>query len=201
MSSWTYINGVIDVDMVGRTQPEKRYILDTVLEHLPKVTGSNGNMNIYVIQKLGRNSGCSHDEFGRYSNLGNGNDSWYRAHPSFESQSEYILVVNGRLRDRTFKQTFKELSKWLCRLAKRVDINDVLVKLEEYDRSYLFTNKNECYSKMVENPSWMNKDGEPAWWEYLMWERMDNSEYPRLLAYKYFADKENDKKVEAWIRS
>lgn len=31
MSSWTYITGVITVSPMGRTQPEKRYILDTIL--------------------------------------------------------------------------------------------------------------------------------------------------------------------------
>lgn len=48
MSSWTYINGTITVRPMGRTQPEKRYILETVLNHLPRVTGSEGDMNIYI---------------------------------------------------------------------------------------------------------------------------------------------------------
>ena len=51
MSYWTYITGVIEVCPMGRTQPEKRYILDTVLEHLPKVTGSERNMSIHIVQK------------------------------------------------------------------------------------------------------------------------------------------------------
>lgn len=42
MSWWTYINGSIVVYPMGRTQPEKKYILDTVLAHLPLVTGSEG---------------------------------------------------------------------------------------------------------------------------------------------------------------
>ena len=40
MSWWTYINGTITVSPMGRTQAEKRYILETVLDHLPLVTGS-----------------------------------------------------------------------------------------------------------------------------------------------------------------
>ena len=31
MSHWTHINGMIKVTPLGRTQPEKRYILDTVI--------------------------------------------------------------------------------------------------------------------------------------------------------------------------
>lgn len=52
MSYWTYINGTITVRPMGRTQPEKRYILETVLNHLPRVTGSEGDMNTYIIQKM-----------------------------------------------------------------------------------------------------------------------------------------------------
>ena len=55
MSYWTYIRGVIDVKPMGRTQHEKRYILDTILEHLPEVTGSERNMHVNVIQKDGYN--------------------------------------------------------------------------------------------------------------------------------------------------
>lgn len=55
-------------------------------------------MNIYIIQKNGYNSSSSHDEFGQWSNLGNG-----RYDHSFETQDEYILVVDGALRDRKFE--------------------------------------------------------------------------------------------------
>ena len=37
MSSWTYINGTITVSPIGRTQPEKKYILDT--ENLMEIAG------------------------------------------------------------------------------------------------------------------------------------------------------------------
>lgn len=40
MSSWTYVQGLIELDVPGRTQAEKNYILQTVIDHLPKVTGS-----------------------------------------------------------------------------------------------------------------------------------------------------------------
>jgi hypothetical protein len=45
MSWWTYINGMIKVSPMGRTQAEKTYILQTVLDHLPIVTGSGGEIN------------------------------------------------------------------------------------------------------------------------------------------------------------
>lgn len=66
MSYWTYIRGIIDVKPMGRTQPEKRYILDTILEHLPEVTGSEQNMYAKVIRKDGYNCSISCNEFGEW---------------------------------------------------------------------------------------------------------------------------------------
>ena len=68
MSFWTYINGTITVEPMGRTQAEKRYILETILNHLPLVTGSEKDMNVYIIQKNGANSFSSCDEYGEHTN-------------------------------------------------------------------------------------------------------------------------------------
>lgn len=192
MSSWTYINGTILVQPLGRTQLEKRYILDTVLAHLPKVTGSEQNMDIYAIQKNGYNHSCSHDEFGQWSNLG----SWYFG--TFEMQDTYIIVVNASLRDRVFKTTLREFQNWLCRLSKRVIVDDVLVRINGYKQSIIIQNHNNVYTDMFEEPSWFknNKDGEPTWCEFLMYDCAIGSDYPMLLEYKYFNNEENDREVE-----
>ena len=107
MSFWTYVNGTVIVSPMGRTQAEKRYILETALNHLPLVTGSEKGMNAYIIQKNGHNSSSSCDEFGYVTNnlvdrYGNKSRKcgWMR------TQDEYILVVEGSLRDRMFNQTF-----------------------------------------------------------------------------------------------
>ena len=140
MSMWTYINGTITVSPMGRTQAEKRYILDTVLKHLPVVTGSERDMNVYVIQKNGYNSSSSCDEFG-YStnNLTDSHGSKSQRYGYLRIQDEYILVVNGSFRDREFEQTLQEFNKWICRLAKRISVEDVLVEIKGYERI--------CYSK------------------------------------------------------
>lgn len=57
MSHWTYVSGIVEVRPIGNTQPQKRYILDTVLEHLPVVSGSEGNMKVHVVQQYGHD--CS----------------------------------------------------------------------------------------------------------------------------------------------
>lgn len=56
MSSWTYVRGSITVDVPGRTQPEIEYILKTVIDHLPLVTGSEENMFVNIMKCNGSNS-------------------------------------------------------------------------------------------------------------------------------------------------
>ena len=205
MSYWTYVNGNIVVSPMGRTQVEKRYILETVLDHLPFVTGSERNMNVYIIQKDGYNSSSSHTEFDEWG----GYKNWKTL--STEVQDKYILVVDGSLRDREFEQTYKEFQKWLCRLAKRVDIEDVLVEVSGYEKSTIIRNPHlkgkqsweTAYGQMNEKPTWCYNDGEihePNWCEYLMWNRAKGSMLPMILEYKYFNDEENDREVERRIK-
>lgn len=205
MSFWTYISGTVTVSPMGRTQAEKRYILDTVLDHLPLVTGSERDMDIYIIQKNGYNSSSSHTEFGEWG----GYRKWKTL--STETQDEYILVIDGAFRDRMFDQTYREFQKWLCRFAKRVDVSDVLVEVKDYEKTSLIRNPylkrkeswNTVYGQMNEKPTWCYNKGEcsePNWCEYLMWDRAKNSDYPMMLVYKYFADEENDKEVERRMR-
>lgn len=205
MSCWTYINGTINVAPMGRTQAEKRYILETVLEHLPIVTGSEDDMHVHIIQRSGTNESCSCDEFGETTNNlidrygQKSRDGWLR------TQREYILVVEASLRDREFDQTIREFTKWLCRLAKRVDVNDVLVEVSGYGKSTIIRNPvlskktwETVFGQMFENPTWCQRgeNREPNWCEYLMWDSAKGSSYPMLLGYKYFNDKENDAEVE-----
>lgn len=170
MSNWTRVSGMIYVSPMGRTQAEKRYVLDTVLEHLPIVDGSEGSMGIYVVQPKGYNSSSSVDEFGFDTN--NLTD-WYGEKSScgwLRCQSTYILVLDGSLRDREFDQTYRELQKFLCRLAKRVSVDKIMVQVSGWDKSVMIDD-SKAYDEMFEYPSWSiaNDDGTPNWCEYLMW--------------------------------
>lgn len=206
MSSWTYIQGTITVSPIGRTQAEKRYILDTVLAHLPIVSGSEKDMDVYVIQKNGYNGSSSCDEFGeRTNNLVDWHGNRTRSRGMLRTQDEYILVVDAALRDREFDETYREFIKWLVRLDKRVMIDNVLVQISGYDKSTIIKDhcvQNEKYSyqnvffNLFEDTSWIRDDGEVNWCEYMLYSRAKNSFYPMMLAYKYFNDKENDKEVE-----
>lgn len=179
MSWWTYINGTITVYPMGRTQAEKRYILETILSHLPKVTGSEKNMYVHIVQKIGYNSSNFWDEFEIPSDK------------EIKTQDYYILVFEASLRDRTFKETFKEFNKFLNRLAKRVLIENILVSVKDFSKEFVFKNEKP-YSEMYEWPSWSNDTGEPAWWEYLMWDRGIDTWMPMALERKYSNNPKND---------
>lgn len=199
MSYWTHIRGTVEVSVPGRTQPEIEYILNTVLEHLPLVTGSERDMKVYVVREDGYNMSSSHDEFGNKTNLG---VSHYGSHSyrygSYETQDMFMLVLEANLRDRFFEQTKKEFIKWLCRLAKRIMVENVLVNIWAYDESLLIKDFNDKFGLMYEYPSWSraNKDKTPSWCEYLLWERAPRCEMPMKLYRKYYEDSIIDEELE-----
>lgn len=171
MSWWTYVDGLITVMPVGFTQSEKRYILETVLAHLPKVTGSEEDMTVHIVQKAGYTGSANFNEFF---------ETIYRG--GVETQDYYYLVLDGLFRDRTYEQTFRELNRFLNRLAKRVYVDDILIRLTGYGKETIISNASG-YQDMYETGS---DEGEPAWWEYLCWDRdKSGGYYPEKLTHKY----------------
>lgn len=198
MSWWTYINGIIKVSPLGRTQAEKTYILQTVLDHLPLVTGSEGDMEVYVNEgKYGRSSSCSRDEFGMATNnlrdrygYRNQREGW------LDCNESYIITISSSFRDRMFEETLKEFEIWLQRLAKRVTVEDILVKVTgDWGRKYVFDDYKP-YNAMFEYPSWSDENGEPNWCEYLMWSRYKDWSLPLDYIVKYYDCPEADEEFE-----
>lgn len=197
MSWWTYIRGTIEVTVPGRTQAEIQYILDTVLEHLPIVTGSEKDMVVHAVRRDGYSCSSSCDEFGmRTNNLVDYFGDRTRRRGFMQTQDQYMLVIEASLRDREFEETKRAFMKWLCRLAKRVWVDDVLVRIWDYEKSWTIDDR-EKFADMDELPTWAygNKDGEPCWTEYLMWERDPRSDLPLMLSYKYYSDDRIDEEI------
>lgn len=173
MSYWTYVTGVIQISVLGYTQKQKEYIIDMVLRHLPKVTGSERDMDIHSIKCSGYNESSSVDEFDVHV---------YNYLHYVDLQSQYLLVVEGALRDRTFEQTYREFVRWLTRLAKRVVVDDVLVKIfDPYNNNSIITNNNDAFGQMYEWGSWMNDTGVPTWTEFMLWDTDGLDNYPLTL--------------------
>lgn len=197
MSWWTHIRGTIEVEVFGRTQAESRYILESVLDHLPRVTGSEGDMNVYITQEAGYTHYSSVDEFGLCTNnLKDDYGDKTRQRGWLRTQSKYMLTVEGDLRDREFEETKREFMKWICRLAKRLMVNWVVVKIKAYDQALVISNAGP-YEDMYE---W--RDGEKRWTDYLHWERDPKSDMPLKLVDKYFDEKyirDEIERREAWM--
>ena len=203
MSYWTHIMGVINVNPAGRTQHEMTYIVNTVLDHLPQVTGSEGDMRVFVNVDTRHNSSSSHDEFSmRTNNLTDRYGDHSRKHGWLQSSDEYYLTIYGDLRDRMFNETFREFQTWLCRLAKRVCVNQINVTITADDhKPYHLTmdSWNNPYSEMFEYPSWGRPEKEPSWYEYLMWEADPYSGMPMAHVYKYVNSDSVDTEMERRI--
>lgn len=196
MSNWTYVSGTIKVDVMGRTQEEAEYILKTVIRHLPIVTGSETDMEIYINKSKYYESESSYNEFGICCGVENHtkDKGWYKMNNS------YILTLEGNLRDRDFEETYKEVIRFLCRLAKRVRVQDVLIRIADTYKNKRkvideFELDNNPYYNMWESPSWHNEES-MNWCEYLMWEQGINTNMPMKLEYKYYKNEENDKEVK-----
>ena len=182
MSHWTYVTGIIEVYIFGNTEAQNRYILDSVLDHLPIVSGSERDMSIYTIRKADHNSSSSVNEFGERLpkfKFNNQDTKW------FLNQNSYLIVLDGSLRDRYFNETLKAVNKFLCRLAKRIWIQDVFVRVNSYEKEYII-NDTVTYSEMLEDIGWA---------KFLCWQQytdVDGEEdYPQFLIDKY--NKEHQK--------
>lgn len=166
------ISGVVTVSVVGRTQPEKRYILETVLDHLPEIRASfGGYMKTHIIEKNGITDRSYQNEFGQ------------NIDKSYSTQDSYMIVIEGKYRDAlyTINEVHRGFQKWICRLAKRLYVEDTLVKLTQccdkwIKKEKIITNANNQYQNMFEEYSWVDSRS-MNWTEYLLWDR---TEFPHM---------------------
>ena len=200
MSMWTHINGIITVEPTGRTQAESTYFLETVLSHLPNVTGSEKNMSVQYVIKPGHTMWTSHDELGVYYGYKDyrGNDR-----SAGEIQSEYYLILSADLRDRTYKRTFKEFMNWLCRLSKRVWVQDILIRIiDEYNEEHIIHENYGAFSEMHEpvvnrflKDEKYQKDKRLNRFRYLMWDSDPYSGLPLSMVADEYEDPEVDEEI------
>ena len=138
MSAWTYVWGTVSVCPPGDGQRAKDFVIGEVVDHLPRVTGSEGDMHVEIVRRPGSNGSSNHDEFGMPSDLGR-NGLGYGKGCWFDVQGTYDLLLVGHLRDRHKDETLREFCRWMSRLAKRVCVEDMLVRLSDcYGWSHLF---------------------------------------------------------------
>jgi len=153
VSSWTYVRGMISVDPIGETTAEKVFVVQTVLDHLPTVTGSEKNLFVYVTPSVYYGLSCREDSGYGYRSR--------RVAPHF------LIIVEGDLRDREFNQTKAEVMRWICRLGKRLFITDICLTVrDQCGRKVVLTDERPLLD-LYEGPHWIVKYGKPKWWKEL----------------------------------
>lgn len=149
MSMWTYVRGVILVDTWADYTPAALYQAQSVVDHLPRITGSEGPVQFYVTSRRGYNMVRFCDEYDQQSNLGEG-----RFQDKFKSQSEVLITLCGNLRDRMLPQTLRETTRALTRLASRLDVGTCLVSIED-DCGQRFLFNNPEWLRQIPNSDWL----------------------------------------------
>ena len=182
MSLWTHVFGMIEVNSYENSPSRSRCAVEVVLEHQPKVTGSEGNMNVSLLATPGSYDWSSCNEFGEWRDGG------------IKIPNQYIIILSGDLRDRTFEQTKRELTKWLVRLSKRLWVRKILVRLDGECGESLVFHDARPFSDMNEID--LDIDGEIPWLAHLFSDYDPYTGYPLGLLEKYYNDPEIDAEMK-----
>ena len=134
MSHWTHITACLSVD----TYMVKSNILDLVkkdMEKAPKITGSEGDADVFINLQGGYNTWMSHDcdnckykdtqreviiDGLSYTECDGPSDN----DCSGKYQSCVVISVQGDLRDRTKEQTEKEFKDFLAFIENKYTVRD-----------------------------------------------------------------------------
>lgn len=166
MSYWTHVRGIIELETFGRTSAESIFRAQTVIDHLPRITGSEGPVDYYLNLVKGYNVSGNCDEFMNHSNLYNP-DSYFR---TIEHQTKMLLTINGDLRDRYIEDTIKETTKMLTRLSTRLWCQSCLISINGYD-------KNDNDKEFIfDHPDWIIRQEQNDWVNSLLWAWPKNEE-------------------------
>ena len=159
MSLWCYVRGLIVADTFAEYTPAALYRAQCVVDHLPRISGSERDAQFYIATKRGHNQTMfGWDELHQFSNLGGG-----RRGDRFEAQSEVLISICGDLRDRWLPQTLPEVTKALARLASRLSIDTCLVSVED-DCGQKFLFNNPKWLRDMPMSDWMLRHGFAGDW-------------------------------------
>lgn len=165
MSSWTYVHGMAEIDVPARTTAEAIFKAQTIVDHLPRITGSEGPAQWVVAPVKSWPSSSNTDELGHLSNLGE-RERWGDYY--FKRQTRMLLTLEGDLRDRYFEETLCETTKCLARLSSRVWVEHCLVRVSHWDKAYIFS-----------DPDWIVGQCENDWENGLVnWKAIPGYGYP-----------------------
>ena len=142
MSLWTHVQGFIKIDTFQHSNTDTIHFAQKLVDHLPRITGSEGNASYYVILPNGHNQRSSTDEYDQYSNLGEPQFYKRKYTYAFKTQSQAIIIIDGDLRDRVLMQTYKEVIHVLNRISSRASICSCVVNINDWYEEKTIVNPN-----------------------------------------------------------
>lgn len=151
MSFWTHAFGTIKVEPLGYSEHAREFVLKTVLDHLPPVTGSEGDMRVDIVPDNQKMFWSSSDEFGQ-EHIEDGRRRM------FGQSVAYFLVIHGDFRDRMFERTQLEFDAWLDTLARRVHVKEIMVRLTADTGDVATYEDASPYYDLLDEPSYQ-RDG------------------------------------------
>ena len=126
MSLWTHVVGAINVNMYTQSNEQTLNHARHMITNAPKVTGSEGDMQVYVSLLNGYN----HHIFGDGADV-----NW---------QTGVIISLVGDLRDRTIEKTNQELKAFLDYIKdNQCFMRGLSVMAEDGLTIYTYTNPDE----------------------------------------------------------
>lgn len=130
MSRWTHIRGVIYVDVPGGTQKEKDFVIDDILNHLPEISGSEGDLEYTFAPIPGYNESSNYDNWDRCTAFKQFRTiELLRGRELVHTQSIYAITLYGNQRGCDFDTCYREFIHWLMTLGKRLEIINVVVSI------------------------------------------------------------------------
>lgn len=105
----TKIFGTLDVSLYNFPKEERRKVMESIIERLPKISGTYRDMDIELIDK-----------------------------GSFDKRDSYFIILSGELLGKNYFKALKEMEEFLEKLARKVWVVDVLVSVTDYREEKIF---------------------------------------------------------------
>lgn len=105
----TRIFGILDVSLYNYDKMERRLVMESIIDKLPKISGTYRDMDIELIDK-----------------------------GSFDKRDSYFIILSGELLGKNYFEALKEMEEFLEKLAEHVWVVDVLVSVTDFREEKIF---------------------------------------------------------------
>ena len=158
MAIWSNLFGSIKVAPLGKTQATMDFVLAETITSMPTLLDMNPEEVINVIKPTERHVTCSSsmNGFGQHVTDTDGYTKFFR------TSNEYVLTIHEHITGYFLNEAKSEINSWLNNLAKKIQINEILLRISAEDGDYTFDTA-EPFRKLYVKPSWeQNENALPS---------------------------------------